>query len=328
MPDEVALLGPTATAAADTLRERTDTIVSIKQIADLENTAAYADALQSARAIVGTGIPEDATLGPNVRLVQNIGAGVDGYDLDRLPDDAFLCNVYGHSRSVAEHAIALTLAVQRHLVGMDAAFREGRDARRDGEFSGLFSELGGDTLGILGHGHIGQVLADIATGFDMDVVAIRRSPGDGEPPKPLSFLGSPDDLEAVLRRSDVVVVALPLTEETWNLIGEPELAMMGSDAILINVARGPIVDEDALFEALESGTIGGAGIDVWYDEPESERKIPSRRPFERLDNVVATPHVAGWSTETWDARWEIIAENIDRVVREEEPVNVVHGSGP
>lgn len=328
MPEEVVLLGPTAAAAADTLRERTDTAASISQFADLENPAAYADALQSARIIVGTSIPEDATLGPAVRLVQNIGAGIDGYDVDRLPDDAYLCNVYAHSRSVAEHAVALTFAVRRHLVGMDAAFRDGRDARRDDEHSGLFSELGGDTLGILGYGHIGQVLANVATGFDMDVVAIRRSPDVDEPPAPLSFLGSPHDLEAVLRRSDVVVVALPLTEDTWNLIGEAELAMMGSDAILINVARGPIVDEDALFEALESGTIGGAGIDVWYDKPDGERAIPSRRPFERLDNVVATPHVAGWSTETWDSRWEVIAENIDRVVREEEPVNVVHGSDP
>lgn len=328
MSDEVVLLGPIAAAAAGTLRDRTDTAVSISQFADLEDPGAYADALRSARIIVGTGIPEDGTLGPDLRLVQNVGAGVDSYDVERLPDDTYLCNVYEHSRSVAEHAVALTLAVRRRLVVMDAAFRDGRNARRDDAYNGLFSELGGDTLGILGYGHIGQVLADIATGFDMDVVATRRSPDVDEPPDPLSFLGGPDDLETVLGCSDVVAVALPLTEETWNLIGEAELARMGSDAILVNVARGPIVDEDALFAALKSGTIGGAGIDVWYDEPDGDRTIPSRRPFEQLDNVVATPHVAGWSSETWDSRWEVIAENIDRTVRGQEPVNVIHGTGP
>ena len=139
----------------------------------------------------------------------------------------------------------------------------------------------------------------------------------------LAWLGGPDRLNELLAGSDVVLVCTPLTEATRGLIGAAELARMRPDAALINVARGPVVDEAALYAALRDGRIAGAAIDVWWDYPPTNQGYASRFPFQELENVIMTPHVSGWTEGMLDARARVIAENVGRAARGEPPVNLI-----
>jgi phosphoglycerate dehydrogenase-like enzyme len=184
-------------------------------------------------------------------------------------------------------------------------------------------ELAGKTLGILGYGRIGRALARRARAFDMDVCAIRRDVSQSSA-EGLAFLGGPDALGEVVRRADYLAVTLSLNDTTRGLLGERELAMMKPTAVLINVARAEILDEDALYRALAERRIAGAVLDVWYRYPkDAEPTLPARRPFHELANVVMTPHVSGWTEGMLEARAKLIAENIERLVRGETPLNLI-----
>ena len=139
----------------------------------------------------------------------------------------------------------------------------------------------------------------------------------------LDWLGGADQLGELLARADYVAVCAPLTDATRGLIGAAQFAQMKPDAYLINIARGPVVDEQALYEALRDRRIAGAAIDVWYNYPPNGQGRPGNFPFEELDNLVMTPHVAGWTEGMLAARAALIAENIDRAARGERPVNAV-----
>jgi phosphoglycerate dehydrogenase-like enzyme len=140
----------------------------------------------------------------------------------------------------------------------------------------------------------------------------------------LALLGGPDILDRVLERSDYLVVSMPVSPQTVGWIGEPQLRRMKPSAYLINVARGEIVDEDALYHALVRRTIAGAALDVWYRYPrEPGATAPATRPFQELPNVLMTPHVSGYTDGTLDARAKLIAENIARIASGELPLNRV-----
>jgi phosphoglycerate dehydrogenase-like enzyme len=187
----------------------------------------------------------------------------------------------------------------------------------------LWSELAGKTLGILGYGRIGQAVARRALAFDMHVIAIRR---DATRPDPhgLPFLRGPEALEELLSRSDYLAITLTLTPDTRGLLDASRLRLLKPSAILINVARGEIVDEDALYQALQQRAIAAAALDVWYRYPSGGAPTdPGHRPFHTLPNVLMTPHVSGWTEGMMESRAAVIAENIDRVARGEPPVNLV-----
>jgi phosphoglycerate dehydrogenase-like enzyme len=182
-------------------------------------------------------------------------------------------------------------------------------------------ELAGKTLGILGYGRIGQAVARRARAFDMAVWAIRRDVGRSDA-EGLAFLCGPDALDEVLRRADYLAVTLLLSEATRGLLGERELGLMKPTAVLINVARAEIVDEDALYRALAERRVAGAALDVWYRYPtDPDPTFPARRPFQELPNVLMTPHVSGWTEGMLEARADVIAENIRRVARGAPPIN-------
>jgi len=163
-----------------------------------------------------------------------------------------------------------------------------------------------------------------ALAFDMTVRAIRQRPQARAESDGLAFLGGPDDLDEVLRGADYAAITLPLTPSTRGLLGKRELGLMKPTAVLVNVARAEIVDEDALYEALAGGTIGGAALDVWYRYPAGpDPTLPARRPFHELGNVLMTPHVAGWTEGTLEARARLIAGNIGRAARGETPLNMI-----
>jgi phosphoglycerate dehydrogenase-like enzyme len=218
------------------------------------------------------------------------------------------------------------LTLTRSFGRIDAALRRGVWESQWGVGAPTpppWPELAGKTLGILGYGRIGRALARRARAFDMDVCAIRRDVSQSSA-EGLAFLGGPDALGEVVRRADYLAVTLSLNDTTRGLLGERELAMMKPTAVLINVARAEILDEDALYRALAERRIAGAVLDVWYRYPkDAEPTLPARRPFHELANVVMTPHVSGWTEGMLEARAKLIAENIRRLAQGELPLNLI-----
>ncbi|RUX35791.1 dehydrogenase, partial [Mesorhizobium sp. M7A.F.Ca.CA.002.09.1.1] len=192
-----------------------------------------------------------------------------------------------NARSVAEHVMFVALALLRNFRVVD------RDLRAKGwlagrEHANANSELAGKTIGIVGLGAVGQAVGHIAAhGFDLKVVATTRSMQPA--PDKVGFLS----IDALVEQSDIIVLCCPLTPETRGLINRERIARMKPQALLINVSRGPVVDDDALIEALQKRRIGGAALDVFATQP-----LPSNHPYFGFDNVIVTPHMAGITEES------------------------------
>src|SRR5262249_40483979 len=162
--------------------------------------------------------------------------------------------------------------------------------------------------------------------FDMQVCAIRRQTGSKVPAAPgtMSFIGGPEQLDNVLRAADHLAITLPLSAQTQGLLDARRLRLMKSTAYLINVARAEIIDETALYRALATGGLAGAALDVWYRYPTATAMtLPANEPFHKLENVIMTPHVSGWTEGRLNARAGLIATNIERTIRGEPPLNAV-----
>lgn len=276
-----------------------------------------ADALISAR--FSPGLVEAAD---SLRLIQTPGAGTNEIDFSAVPAQTTVCNVYGHERGIAEYVFTTMSMLGRDFPGMDRRLRTG-DWRDYLDMPR--SELRGKTVVIVGFGHIGQEVARWAAFVSMRVIAVTRTA--------VSFTSveveqrvAIDQLNAVLPEADYVVLALPLNAETAGMFGAAQLAAMKPSAFLINVARGGVTDEAALYAALAEQTIAGAAIDVWYRYPVDEHPtMPSMFPFHELSNVIMTPHIAGATENTFRYRWSVIDENL-RCLRDGTPLsNVVSG---
>jgi len=261
-----------------------------------------------------------------LRLIQVPGAGVDRIDRAAMPPGASLAKVHGHETGIAEYVLGAMIALSRDFDRVHTGLRAGR---WDSQWAPgvppppVWPELAGRTLGILGYGGIGQAVARRARAFEMRVCAIRRDVGRSAEDD-LAFLGGLQSLPDVLRRADYLAITLPLTPETQGLIGPAQLALMKPTAILVNVARAQIVDEDALYAALAERRIAAAALDVWYRYPSAPGPLlAAGRPFHELPNVLMTPHVSGWTDGMLEARASLIAENIRRTARGEHPENMV-----
>ena len=261
----------------------------------------------------------------NLRLVHVGGAGYDGIEADALPPGAVCANTFHHENSIAEHIATVLVALRRNLIGQDAALRSG--VWSSSVYSPTVRQpetLRGAVVTFLGFGHIGGAAWRLLKAFGAEGIAITRSGNTNAEANGLRWAGTTDRLGEALSESDILVVSIPLSQETTSLVGAGELDDLGPDGLLVNIARGPVVDETALYEALKDRRIAGAAIDVWYQYPGTDgRGEPSSLPFARLDNIVMTPHSSGVTAETFRNRALEIAENITRLAKNEPLKNVV-----
>lgn len=248
---------------------------------------------------------------PKLRFVQSVSAGTDQYDKAAFAAAGIrLASAQGaNERAVSEHAMAMILGLTRqiHLARDNqtaATWRPmiGDRARRE-------DELGGKTLVIVGLGRIGLRLATLAAAFGLRIIGVRRSP---EPHPAIEAIVRPDQLHEVLAQADIVALTCPLTPETENLIDAAALAAMKPGALLINVARGKVVDEPALVAALSEGRLAGAGLDTFVDEP-----LAASSPLWAMKNVIVTPHSAG-ETRAYETNVvDLLVDNLARLARGE-----------
>ena len=320
---QVAFVGALSASFADRVRAHLTVPCDIA-LTDEKEVVSLMPRVDVLVTLVFTAAMGDA--GKQLKLIQVPGAGLDRIARSAIPPGACLANAYGHETGIAEYVLGAMLALSRDFGRVDAALRHGT---WESQWAPgvppppAWPELAGRTLGILGYGRIGQAVARRARAFDMSVCAVRRDVGQSAEDD-LTFLGGPASMDDVLRRSDYLVITLPLTTETRGLLGATQLSMMKPGAILVNVSRADVIDEEALYEALSERRIAAAALDVWYRYPTGPGPtLPARRPFHELSNLLMTPHVSGWTDGMLDARATVIAENIRRVTRGEPPLNLV-----
>jgi len=254
---------------------------------------------------------------PKLKLVQLTSAGYDRVDLEaaRKAKVPVANNGGANSVAVAEHAVMLMLAVLKKLVYHHINVAAG--TWRAADFASVRTyEVEGKRLGIIGLGNIGKKVARRVRGFDMDVryYDVVRLTEDQEDALGVRFAL----LTEILKTSDVVTLHVPLNDVTRKMISTRELAMMKKTAILVNTCRGPVVDEDALHQALTAGTIAGAGLDVMVEEPPKKN-----HPLLSLPNVTLTPHSAGPTWDNWARAYRNGFDNIQRVMQGRAPLWVV-----
>jgi len=240
---------------------------------------------------------------PRLRLISIWGTGVDNVDLAAATRHGVTVTNTPevNADAIAEHAVALMLALARRLPAMDRAVKAGEWPR------GLLTQLRGKTLGVVGLGAIGRRVARLGRALGMRLLAWTPHPN----PALVAELGVElVGLEDLLAAADVVSLHLRLTPETEGLLDRARLGLMRPGALLINTARGALVEREALLEALQEGRLGGAGLDVFHDEP-----LPPDDPLLGFDHVILTPHNAGMTPEVIEAGLQLAVENIERFLR-------------
>ena len=261
---------------------------------------------------------------PQVRLVQSVATGIELIDLAALPRGVAICNAFGHETAIAEYVLMTMLVWSHRFREIEGDFRSRSSWRPSWVQSGPpHGEVLGHTVGIVGLGRVGSEVARRAAAFGCRVLAANRS--ERAPEIGVERVYPLTELDSMLPACDFVVLSTALGPETEGLIDARRLALMKRSAFLINIARGQIVDEDAIYAALCDHRIGGAALDVWWQYPnaaEPERR-PSRHPFHELPNVIMTPHCSGWTEGMVARRWSEVADNINRFVRGEPLINVV-----
>ncbi len=275
------------------------------------------DRVAEAHVLVISGLWRDCLLdrAGKLRFIQAIGAGTDQFPLEELKNRGIrLASARGvNYRAVAEHAMALILALSRRLP--EARDNQAKRVWRGmiGDLSRREDELGGKTLLLVGLGQIGGRLAQLAKAFDMRVVGLRRDPEAGR--GAADAVHAMGEFKPLLPEADFVALACPLTKETEKLVDAAALARMKPSVYLVNIARGRVVDEAALVEALAARRIAGAGIDVTAEEP-----LAPNSPLWGMEHVLLTPHTAGETRRYEDNVIEILRDNLGRLRRGEEPL--------
>ena len=323
---KVVLAGKVAAKAADQLKALVKVPAEFFPFPVNREDPRIVKALLDADVVVGNFFTEKmARAARKLNLLQAPNAGLDSFRLDLVSPQASVANAYFHGPAIAEYVVMMMLVLSRGLLNLETQFRKGKwlGSWIQGEVPD--AEVLGKSLGLVGYGTIGREVASRALAMGMSIKVISAHPPKRKP-RDLDFWKGPASLAQLLKESDYIVLACPLNKATRGLIGPREFARMKRTAFLINVARGAVVEEEALYRALKERRIAGAAIDVWYRYPkEDERCRPSRFPFHKLSNLVMTPHVSGWMLGTRQNRLRLVAENINRLVEGKPLLNVVQG---
>ena len=292
------------------------------EVVNPEDLGAFESALGRADAMISMNWSWDLAATSHLKLLHLPGAGTDAIDFEKLPVTVSVCNCFEHEIGIAEFVLG---AMLEWTIGIRTMDRGLRQADWTGSYlcGPVHGELFGKTVGIVGFGRIGKEIARRAHSFGMRVMACTRTPGSDAMAERIDDV---EGLHAMLEQSDFVVITAPLTEQTRNMFDARAFAAMRSNAVLINVSRGMLIDETALYDALSERRIGGAVIDVWYRYPEqgqSQGPRPCKLPFETLDNILMTPHASAWTDGLLPRRNRAIATNLNRLARGEPLINVV-----
>lgn len=317
--------GRNAAAFSDGFAALLDEPANITLVSDELDGPGEQEWFRAAEVLIGTRFDATFPRPLGLRLFHLPATGTDGVVFGALPPGTIVCNCFGHETAIAEYVMAALLGRTVPLADADRRLRRGNWAFWAGAPERTHAELSGSTLGLLGFGHIGQAIAVRAAAFGMRIHVANRSmvPESAAVARyfPLSALAE------FWGSADTFVVTVPLTPGTQGLVNEAAFRAMRPGAVLINVARGPVVDEQALFDALREQRIGGAVIDTWYryPAPGTLAAAPSDLPFHTLPNVVMTPHMSGWTTGTIRRRQAAMAANIGRLSRGEPLADRVRG---
>lgn len=263
--------------------------------------------------------PAQLAAAPRLRWIHSPAAGVGGMLFpEMVRSQVVMTNARGRSSTaIAEHVIAVSLALLRSLPLAWRRQREKTWAQDELNAASSIRTLRASRVLIVGLGSIGGETARLAAAFGADVVGVKRRVG-GEPPAGVRAVVPPSKLHDELPLADLVVIAAPQTTETRHLIGKPELALMKTGAILVNVSRGKLVDEAALVRALETGRLSGAALDVFDQEP-----LAASSPLWERPDVLITPHIAGFHADYWPQTIRFFADNLRRFVAGQPMMNVV-----
>ncbi len=263
----------------------------------------------------------------SLKMIQTFGAGIDkiGRDAAIEREDLIVCNNHTNAEEVAEYTMMLLLATAKHIRHSDSNIRQGNwKFAWGGPLPNI--ELRNKTCLIVGLGNIGTEVAKRLKGFNLQIYAATRS-GEVKTSGLVDRVVCVEDIIEVLPIVDFIILSLPLTPNSKGLVDSTFLKAMKSNAILVNISRGQIIDEEALYIALKENQIGGAALDVWWDYPAKwggSGKMPSEKfPFHELDNVLLSPHRAAYSENIMNDQTIFVAENILRYIRGEKPQNQV-----
>jgi len=249
-------------------------------------------------------------------MIQTLLAGVDAVPYDVLPQSVMICaNAGAWSEPMAEHIIGMMLALGKNLLKRHNELKRGEFSRE-----GYSTWFHGKTAGIIGFGGIGKATAGLMKAFGMRIMAINTS---GKTDEAVDFIGTMKDLGRLLAESDVVVIAVPLTRYTKGLIGKAELEKMKPNAILINPARGPVIQEEALYEHMLKNPDFKVGIDAWWVEPHVHGEFKLNYPFFELENILGSPHNSNMVPEIYPIAVRRAAENVRRFLEGEKPKGIV-----
>jgi phosphoglycerate dehydrogenase-like enzyme len=317
-------LGGVAAGTAAGIRSRLPADLEIEILDDPIDRRRLGQAVSDADILVSNHWRADYPAAPRIRLVQSVATGVELIELAALPAGVAVCNAFGHESAIAEYVVMVMLAWRHRLFEISGEFRERASWRTSWVQGGVpHGEVRGSTLGIVGYGRVGREVARRAAPFGCRILAANRT--SREPRSGIERVLPLSEIDHMLPECDTLALCTALGPETTGLIDARRLAVMRSGAFLINIARGQVVDEDALYSALRDGTIGGAALDVWWQYPDAAepQRRGSRYPFHELPNVIVTPHNSGWTDGMVERRWNEIADNITRFTRGESLENVV-----
>jgi phosphoglycerate dehydrogenase-like enzyme len=292
-------------------------VIFLQALSDDERAAA----IGRAEAIIGWNpgrelSAESLANAPGLRLIQLLSAGADSVDFAAIPAGVIVAgNVGAYAKPMAEHVLALTLALARRLPERHAQLAAGTFNQREPLIT-----LDGAVVAILGYGGIGRATARLMRSFGARIFAVNSS---GRTEEPVDFAGTLADLDEVLTSADVLVISLPLSNSTRGLIGARELALMKPAAILVNVARGAIIDERALYEHLAANPGFHAGIDAWWQEPRGGSGFCVGFPFFELPNLLGSPHNSAIVPGAVLGAAGKAAENVRRYLRGERVTGVM-----